>query len=63
MKKLSRVFIDQKVPQAERSRAIVIEDAEGNVIWAPPFKESSLSIKLETDTIRYILIYEEMIEK
>ena len=58
-KKISRIFIDQKVPKRKREEAVLVEDAFGVIIWVPGFKESALSIKDETDTIQYILVYED----
>ena len=58
-KKVSRIFIDQKVPKRKREEAVLVEDAFGVIIWVPGFKESALSIKDETDTIQYILVYED----
>ena len=58
-KKLKDLFIDLKIPVEERDRAIVIVDAKGAVLWVPGVRESALSNKPETDTIQYILIYEE----
>lgn len=57
MKKVSRIFIDQKVPRTKRETAFLVEDAKGKILWLPGFKESTLSIKDETDTIQYILVY------
>jgi len=57
-KKLKDIFIDQKVPAKDRDEALVVTDAVGEIIWLIKFKESSLSIEPETDTIQYILIYE-----
>lgn len=57
-KKIARVFIDKKIPRGLRKKAYVIVDAEGEVLWVPGFKDSALSIKAETDTIQYILVYE-----
>ncbi|WP_028274128.1 tRNA lysidine(34) synthetase TilS [Atopococcus tabaci] len=57
-KKVKDIFIDQKVPAREREEAVVVTDADGEILWLVNFKESSLSKKLETDTIQYILIFE-----
>lgn len=56
-KKLSRVFIDQKVPNEERESAWVITDEQEEIIWVPKFANSYLSIPLETDKIHYRLLF------
>lgn len=56
-KKIKDIFIDQKVPLAERDKAWLIEDASGQIIWLVGYKESSLSIENETGTIYHVLLY------
>lgn len=56
-KKISRVFIDQKVPQQFRERAWLILSAAQEVLWLPNFANSCLSIPKETDKIHYRLLY------
>lgn len=57
-KKVKDIFIDQKVPAKEREEAFVVADASDEILWLVNFKESSLSIPPETDTIQYILIFQ-----
>ena len=56
-KRLNRLFIDQKVPNALREDAWVILSADNEVIWVPYFANSYLSIPQETDKIHYRLLY------
>lgn len=56
-KKVSRYFIDEKIPQEKREQAWVVTDAAGEVISVLPFVNSYLSIGNETDRIHYILDY------
>ncbi len=56
-KKVSRIFIDQKIPREERAKTWVVEDQKKNILWVVPYKESYLSIPKETDKIQYRLIY------
>lgn len=56
-KKVSRYFIDEKIPTLERKKSWVVEDHENIVKWLVPFRESYLSIRDETDKIQYKLVY------
>ncbi|THE15835.1 tRNA lysidine(34) synthetase TilS [Enterococcus hirae] len=56
-KKVSRYFIDQKIPSDQRMRSWVIKDNEENLLSLIPFTRSYLSISAETDKIHYILLY------
>ncbi|WP_277891186.1 tRNA lysidine(34) synthetase TilS [Enterococcus lactis] len=56
-KKVSRYFIDQKVPNSQRQHAWIITDAKRNIYSLIPFAFSYLSIREETDKIHYILLY------
>ncbi|XBG91118.1 tRNA lysidine(34) synthetase TilS [Enterococcus cecorum] len=56
-KKVRRYFIDEKIPTAQRMRAIVVLDASKNIMSLLPFVNSYLSIDAKTDKIRYILVY------
>lgn len=56
-KRVSRYFIDKKIPSDEREQAWVVEDSVGEIIALLPFVNSYLSITTETDRIHYILDY------
>ena len=56
-KKVSRYFIDEKIPTLNRKKSWVVEDHENIVKWLVPFRESYLSIRDETDKIQYKLVY------
>ena len=56
-KKISRLFIDLKVPNEVRETAWVILSATQEVIWLPTFGNSYLSIPKETDKMFYRLRY------
>ncbi|MGG5317519.1 tRNA lysidine(34) synthetase TilS [Enterococcus sp. AZ072] len=56
-KKVSRYFIDEKIPRNKREQAWVVTDAGGEVLSVIPFVNSYLSIGNETDRIHYILDY------
>ncbi len=56
-KKVSRYFIDKKIPDSHREQAWLITDEQRNVYSVVPFTFSYLSIDKETDKIHYILLY------
>ena len=56
-KKISRLFIDLKVPNEERKNAWLILSSEQEVIWVPKFGNSYLSIPKETDKLFYRIRY------
>ncbi len=56
-KKVSRYFIDQKIPDWQRKSAWVVRDEQKNIVSLLPFAYSHLSIGVETDKIHYILLY------
>ncbi|KAF1295264.1 tRNA lysidine(34) synthetase TilS [Enterococcus sp. JM4C] len=56
-KKISRYFIDHKVPNEKRASAWVLADSEKNIYGLLPFALSYLSISEETDKILYVLLY------
>lgn len=58
-KKISRFFIDQKIPQSERDNAWIVCDQNKKILWLYPFRRSYLSIDKETDKIHYKLIFKE----
>lgn len=56
-KKISRVFIDKKVPNEFRMKSWLVESPENNILAVLPVAFSYLSIASETDKIHYILLY------
>ncbi|MTD39959.1 tRNA lysidine(34) synthetase TilS [Erwinia sp. CPCC 100877] len=56
-KKVSRLFIDNKIPNMLREQAWLIWSANKELIWIPNFANSYLSIPKETDKIHYRLLY------
>lgn len=56
-KKISRVFIDKKIPNKIREEAWIVCTADQTILWVPKFVNSYLSIPQETDKILYRLIY------
>lgn len=56
-KKVSRIFIDEKIPANERWQTWLVCEPQGEIIWIVPIKKSYLSIVKETDKIHYRLIY------
>ena len=56
-KKVSRYFIDKKIPDLQRKDAWVVKDEQKKIISLLPFTYSHLSIGVETDKIHYILLY------
>ncbi|MGX7130854.1 tRNA lysidine(34) synthetase TilS [Enterococcus songbeiensis] len=56
-KKVSRVFIDKKIPNEQRERAWLVEDEEQRIVAILPVLFSYLSIAEETDKIHYRLLY------
>lgn len=56
-KKVSRYFIDQKIPSEEREKAWLILNQEKEIIGILPYMLSYLSIMEETDKIHYVLLF------
>ncbi|MGX6970403.1 tRNA lysidine(34) synthetase TilS [Vagococcus bubulae] len=56
-KKVSRYFIDEKIPTKLRDLSWLVFDEKGCLLWLLPFRESYLSIQHETDKIQYKLVY------
>lgn len=56
-KKVSRFFIDEKIPVKKRQESWIVLDEKSNVLWVLPFRKSYLSIPRETDKIQYKLVY------
>jgi tRNA(Ile)-lysidine synthetase-like protein len=42
-KKISDIFIDEKVPKAKRSTYPIVVDAKNTVLWVPNLKKSQFS--------------------
>lgn len=55
-KKISRIFIDEKIPANERAQWPVVEDASGNIIWIPGVKKSVYTATNITKN-RYIVLH------
>ncbi|WP_430610644.1 tRNA lysidine(34) synthetase TilS [Enterococcus sp. DIV0876] len=56
-KKISRFFIDRKLPNAKREKSWIVTTPQQEVIALLPHVFSYLSIAPETDKIHYILLY------
>lgn len=56
-KKISRIFIDQKIEAEHRLQSWVVTDYSDKILWLVPFRKSYLSIEKETDKIHYRLVY------
>ena len=51
-KKISRLFIDQKIPKEWRNKWPIVMDGEGNILWVPLLKRSHLApCRPETSSI------------
>ncbi len=57
-KKIKDIFIDKKTPLKKRDEAWLVNDSSGQIIWLVNYKESPLSLDPLTDTISYVLVYE-----
>jgi tRNA(Ile)-lysidine synthase len=55
-KKISRIFIDEKVPLNERNLWPIVEDAQGRIIWLPGLKKSVYEATDVTKN-RYIVLH------
>ncbi len=62
-KKISRILIDQKIPTAERKKAMVVEDRNQEILWVVGLKESQFSILPASDRVQYVLILTEKNEE
>lgn len=56
-KKVSRILIDEKIPNEMRERAWVMTNHAGSILGVLPVALSYLSIAKETDKIHYRLLY------
>ena len=55
-KKISEIFIDEKIKSSDRNTWPVVLDSEDNIIWLPGLKKSKLDRKLDEEydiIIRY----------
>jgi tRNA(Ile)-lysidine synthase len=62
-KKISRYFIDNKIPDSQRKRSWLLVNSERMTYSLIPFAFSYLSIRQETDKIHYILLYKSQRKK
>ncbi len=56
-KKVSRYFIDKKIPRQKRDQAWLLVDKNQQILAIVPYVFSYLSIAKETDRIHYVLLY------
>lgn len=56
-KKISRYFIDEKIPISKRKEAWLLCNDQKDILGMLPYAFSYLSIAAETDTIQYTLVY------
>lgn len=56
-KKVSRLFVDAKVPREARQQAIVVTDSEDRLLWVPGYAESVWLSETESMQDRYVLVY------
>lgn len=56
-KKIKDIFIDEKIPLAERDQAWLVEDSEKRIIWLISYRQMSLFTESETDKLFYSLKY------
>ena len=59
-KKISRIFIDQKIPNEKREEAWILTNEQDEILGVIPYAFSYLSITKETDKIHYVLLYRRM---
>lgn len=62
-KKISRYFIDNKIPDSQRKRSWLLVNNKRMIYSLIPFAFSYLSIRQETDKIHYILLYKSQRKK
>ena len=56
-KKVSRLFVDKKIPDEERRKACIVTDGEGRILWVPGYAQSVWLSENEEEQTRYRLIY------
>lgn len=58
-KKISRVFIDNKVPNNERDKKIIITDGDDNIIWVYDYIKSDLIYGMKGHEDLYLIVEKE----
>lgn len=56
-KKVSRLFVDKKIPDEERRKACIVTDDEGRILWVPGYAQSVWLSENDKEQTRYRLIY------
>jgi len=56
-KKISRLFVDAKVPLEERKQAIIVTDSDDHLLWVPGYAESVWLSDEESSQDHYLLLY------
>jgi len=56
-KKVSRLFVDKKIPDEERRKACIVTDDEGRILWVPGYAQSVWLSGNDKEETRYRLIY------
>ncbi len=56
-KKVSRLFVDKKIPDEERRKACIVTDDEGRILWVPGYAQSVWLSGTDYEQTRYRLIY------
>ncbi|CZR07724.1 tRNA lysidine(34) synthetase TilS [Trichococcus collinsii] len=56
-KKVSRLFVDKKIPDEERRKACIVTDDEGRILWVPGYAQSVWLSENDSEQTRYRLIY------
>ena len=56
-KKVSRLFVDKKIPDEERRKACIVTDGEGRILWVPGYAQSVWLSENDNEQTCYRLIY------
>ena len=56
-KKVSRLFVDKKIPDEERRKACIVTDGEGHILWVPGYAQSVWLSENDNEQTCYRLIY------
>lgn len=56
-KKVSRLFVDKKIPAEERKEAVIVTDGEGRILWIPGYAQSVWLSEDEKEKTCFRLIY------